>query len=767
MAWPTLLCAAGVIIHWWWLQQDETPLFWDTARHGINALATHDTLFNPALPLSYRVAQAYFGPEAYYPPLYYAVAALFVQALGRTADAVAATGTLFFVIMTWAVCFAARRVGGRAAASLAPLLTLAAPMLFDFAHQVMLDFALTAWVAVGLALLVQRPLASVERSVGLGLTFAAGVLTKWTYPAFVVLPLLDEFVQEVRGRRGGSPPPWKAVGNALIALLIPVLLCQPWLSARWSDLRGTSESSTHVPGFSGSLLDGLPQRVFQQTAFLHQFQLDGFLVIVLALCALLWPRLSTAQAGRPLWLCLASSLLTWGVFGRHADARYAMPQLAAVVPLVACWPAVMAAWRGESWRQPCAAAVALWSAFVVVNLMLAPELFAHPWLQAMRVPPQRGYHAGPPADAGPAQSMEKVMDVIRASGRPQHAWFVGDSNEPGIEPFAMAFLAARDNVVLGRDNPAFVIDYSPEAWATAPHPETCLERITEFPTLQQGARSVVRLVHRFANWEEACRDKAQLSLAQSFAWVGRDTYQLLRVASAGELVAVLRMQGTDIAGIVIQGPLELVVRGPADELSLWAKGAVAATVEPLTEAQLGAGHLAIDLGLDSVHVEDGPLPGLRNVFAGGVAKRWVLYGPFVHLDKGGYAARVTLLPTRPLSGREVVKLIVAGPGQNHAQVDVEGDGAVMTSGRACTIQTPFTLSRRTPGMEVKVVLQDLQTGQEIRVVRKELVVPSVTVLETFLSANPLRPLNRHFFRVVGVGREDPTQAPACNVAGDH
>jgi 4-amino-4-deoxy-L-arabinose transferase-like glycosyltransferase len=177
------LCVANIV----WIAIDTRPPFWDMANHatwslevlrdfqqnGVSALLTlpHDS--------------------GTYPPLYYAVVALFYGLLGPTIDSAQLANLPAVILLGLATYGIARSLMEPGAAALAALIVNFIPFLLWLSRETMLEYWLTALVAIALwALIKTKEFSSGKWSIVFGLVCGLGMLTKWTFVIFVVLPAL-------------------------------------------------------------------------------------------------------------------------------------------------------------------------------------------------------------------------------------------------------------------------------------------------------------------------------------------------------------------------------------------------------------------------------------------------------------------------------------------------------------------------------------------------------------------------------------------------
>ena len=175
------------LINWHWLQINVITYGWDRMDHLITSLAYNDIL-HTITPQSIFSALTYSN---YYPPFVHLTVWLFYKLFGINEDVAVMVNVVYLVVLLVATWRIAERMSGIRPAALAVTLLCLFPMIFMMSRYLYLDFALTAMVALAIALLLgterfTRRTYSCWFGVALGIAF----LVKWTAAAFLIAPLL-------------------------------------------------------------------------------------------------------------------------------------------------------------------------------------------------------------------------------------------------------------------------------------------------------------------------------------------------------------------------------------------------------------------------------------------------------------------------------------------------------------------------------------------------------------------------------------------------
>jgi 4-amino-4-deoxy-L-arabinose transferase-like glycosyltransferase len=175
------LCAADIA----WVAIDTRPPFWDMANHATWSLGVlHDFQQN-------GVAAFLTLPHdsGIYPPLYYAVTAVFYWLFGTTIGAAQLANLPAIILLGLSTFGIAKTVLDPSAAVLAAMIANFIPFMLWLSRETMIEYWLAALVAVSLwALLRSEEFSNPKWSLLFGAFCGLGMLTKWTFAIFVGLP---------------------------------------------------------------------------------------------------------------------------------------------------------------------------------------------------------------------------------------------------------------------------------------------------------------------------------------------------------------------------------------------------------------------------------------------------------------------------------------------------------------------------------------------------------------------------------------------------
>ncbi|RPJ58395.1 MAG: hypothetical protein EHM23_17675 [Acidobacteria bacterium] len=316
-----------VALHVLYTLLNQTPPVWDMAYHQMQGFRYLTAWQSGAF------WSGFADLSSYYPPLYYLQEAAALGLASYTEFLPLLVNLPGLFLLGFCTFRLARAHVGRSWAWLAGLLPLLFPLVAWTSRESLLDVSLSGWVAAAVFIIWRsRMLESHAWSLLLGVVFALGMLTKWTFPIFLVFPL-GYAVYAVRDRK-----------RSLLHLIDAVLIGMP-LVFFWylPNLKSLAERFALTSG-TGTALEKDPT-VLQLQAWLYYPRCMSSYYLYLPLTVLfvvgfaVWWHRARSQEGR-------TSLLWWWLGGSGVlltlldakDPRYMMPLVAPVaILLVIFW----------------------------------------------------------------------------------------------------------------------------------------------------------------------------------------------------------------------------------------------------------------------------------------------------------------------------------------------------------------------------------------------------------------------------------------------
>jgi 4-amino-4-deoxy-L-arabinose transferase-like glycosyltransferase len=292
-----------------WLKIDTRPPHWDASNHLMHSLARLEWL----IPPSWDNFRRFYGGYTYYPPFVYWVTSFFYWLFGKGEDVAVYSNLLFLGILIFSTYGIAKYFWGRKTGTLSALVVSIMPVLLSQSREYQLDFPLTAMVTLSLYLLLKtQTFKNRLYSILFGISFAFGFLTKWTFPVFLIIPVLYFLIrlifENIKTKKLNDAQ-WL---NVCFSFLIILFLAGPWYIWNLPKLKasfaeniqcGINEGDPQtflpslfwylkfwiinhmrllllLPFIVGFALSFLKKEIFKKNLFLLLFLLIGFLIMI-------------------------------------------------------------------------------------------------------------------------------------------------------------------------------------------------------------------------------------------------------------------------------------------------------------------------------------------------------------------------------------------------------------------------------------------------------------------------------------------------------
>ncbi len=186
------LVAFHAINNWSWLSTNVAILSSDARRHLMTTLTYSDML----RPLNLGSLFDAVTMDELRPPLFHLTAVPILWLFGRSTDIATMVNVLYMAILLAATYAIGRKMFNSNVGLLAAFVLSTFPTIYAFSRYFYIDFALTAMVALNVALLLYTE--DFQRK-GLtllyGLSFGLGMLVKWTFVLFTLSPAILVFLR--------------------------------------------------------------------------------------------------------------------------------------------------------------------------------------------------------------------------------------------------------------------------------------------------------------------------------------------------------------------------------------------------------------------------------------------------------------------------------------------------------------------------------------------------------------------------------------------
>jgi 4-amino-4-deoxy-L-arabinose transferase-like glycosyltransferase len=353
------------------LHETGTPPGWDQSVHLRDSLVYERILRQPSALSGGVLGAILHGseeyplltPSGYYPPLVPALTALLYLPAGRSYQAAMATQILFLALLVFGTWMVGNRLLGPPAGLLAGLLLLAAPGIRLNAGEYMLDLPLAAMVVLGVGvLLASDGFAHLDRSLAFGAVCGAGMLTKWSYFLFLLVPVILALSFDLPGTSGEAAARSRRWAHFLLALLVGGVVAAPYYLPILPVL--VNKTLVHA----GGAADGVPSPFSLASMLFHLealprklFEWPLTITAGVGIAAFLWRGGSAGPARRFLlpWALGLYGIFTFAVANKQS--RYLLPWLPILLLMAA--GGLRALWgdgaAGRGWSRVAAGALTL------------------------------------------------------------------------------------------------------------------------------------------------------------------------------------------------------------------------------------------------------------------------------------------------------------------------------------------------------------------------------------------------------------------------
>ena len=304
-----------------WIAWDTRPPFWDMAAHQIGALRIYDVFAERALHAFAAIPGLTASyPLGFYPPFYHSIVAFFYAVFGKTVDAAEWANLPAIAILFIATYGIGRRLLKPGAAAAAAVLANFYPIMLWLSRETIIDYWLTSMVALAMWLLMStNEFANRKHSILFGVACGLGMLTKWTFPFFVVLPALW-FARKN----------WK---NAAIAAGIAAAIAAYWYVPAARSLAQFMNINS-----AGGVTEGDPTRLSLQAIIFYVRAMEGYQMFLplflLFIVGAVFLAKNFKRAWIPVLLWIGGGWLGLMLF-QNKDPRYSAPLLPAAALITA------------------------------------------------------------------------------------------------------------------------------------------------------------------------------------------------------------------------------------------------------------------------------------------------------------------------------------------------------------------------------------------------------------------------------------------------
>jgi 4-amino-4-deoxy-L-arabinose transferase-like glycosyltransferase len=305
---------------------NDVPPIWDMAYHQNQGL-----LYLQAWEQG-EFWSRFADLSTYYPPLYYLQEAVVLALFSYNQFLPLLANLPGILLLSYSTFRLADHYVGPRQGWLAGVLTLLFPLVAWTSRESLLDVSLSGWAAAALLILLgSRMLELRRRALLLGPVIALGMLTKWTFVAFLFFPVCYA-IYASRDRK-----------RSLLNLFDAGLIATPLIFLWYLPNLGSLAARFALTSGTGTLLENDPTWMQLQGWIYYPRCLSSYYLYlpltVLFIAGMLWRKYRDKRPAHLglVWWALAGSLLILTVMDAK-DPRYVMPVVAPLaILLVLFW----------------------------------------------------------------------------------------------------------------------------------------------------------------------------------------------------------------------------------------------------------------------------------------------------------------------------------------------------------------------------------------------------------------------------------------------
>lgn len=206
-----------------WYQLGGRPLHWDSSVHLIESINANRVGENS----NQSLLKEYLNVSWYYPPFVDYFSVPFYKIFGESKGTSFFVMSIFLLVLVISVYAITLRLYNKTTAILSAFIVSMCPIVIYFSRDFMLDIPLAAMVSLSIYwLLISYEFRSTRNSILFGISSGLGVLTRWTFIFFLIIPLIYSFIKVFRK----SPTRNRQVINVFISILAGIMISAPWYS---------------------------------------------------------------------------------------------------------------------------------------------------------------------------------------------------------------------------------------------------------------------------------------------------------------------------------------------------------------------------------------------------------------------------------------------------------------------------------------------------------------------------------------------------------
>ncbi len=206
-----------------WALTDNGPPVSDSCTHAYHSVIFHDTC--AGVPTLGQSIYQFLTFRNHYPPLSYQIGEIgyYIEGLSENAPIVGMIPFTFMMALSmYGLC---SFMGGRIAGLTGAVMSCTMPAFLEYSRLPFIDMQLAATTAFSIsALLLSQNFTVRKASLACGAAIGLGMLSKWTFPVVIIIPLVASFVASIIKTPKKKGVIWRGIGTMITAILVGTAL---------------------------------------------------------------------------------------------------------------------------------------------------------------------------------------------------------------------------------------------------------------------------------------------------------------------------------------------------------------------------------------------------------------------------------------------------------------------------------------------------------------------------------------------------------------
>jgi 4-amino-4-deoxy-L-arabinose transferase-like glycosyltransferase len=307
-----------------WLKKDSSIPDVDQSVHLSYSIIAYNLITHPSKDAILNITKI----SSYYPPFFHISTTPFYFFFGTSVDSACLVNILFLFILIISTYEIARIIYNRKVALLSSFLISFYPIIFQISRKYFIDLALASIVSLGLYLLIKtEKFEKRNYSIIFGFIFGLGMLTKWTYAFFLIVPLAGAIDLCIKKR--------KNFFNFLFFITISILTALFWYLPNIFKILKNLSSGNILGILTGDPAPTTLKFYFYYLKCLYEHQIYHlFILFIIGILIFLFKKKSANE--KILFSHILGSYLIL-TFVLNKDPRFSLPLLCSVSIISSFW----------------------------------------------------------------------------------------------------------------------------------------------------------------------------------------------------------------------------------------------------------------------------------------------------------------------------------------------------------------------------------------------------------------------------------------------